>query len=1154
MDKRYISLLLAVLVVSGAVYLPPQRTLAQPPAIQSPKKKVERGSRAAPWQTPAPFDEAVRKVHESLQIDSSRQPEDCADKACIQGEFLLATVPNPYSSPHRYVFDAYVESIQRAALPSGYVFDRYWFPWSEQHPPDGDTVEERRLQMDENRRLDEIPGVLVFRRYENHQWYPLVVFLISETPTSGVNKTAFLNAVHDARHLFGADKTSYIRILGPSFSGSIASLKIVMQNIAESYSGTHPVKFRLVTGAATATDNKERITPGLEDFSIQYDAVVADDGMTVYQFLEYLRSSRKIVGWSDVAIVSETGTAYGQGLREPTKRARGAFAFRDRHYPETGIEPLPIPGGISLLRNAYQDEPSLSATPQQGQVPPQTLRLNLRDPTTAKDLVPKFAPGQTAVSQETALLNILSTIRAKGIKFVGVALTDVLDNLFVARLIQKNCPDVRLFLLEPDLLFQHSEEGMSFAGTLMISTYPLFLQNQYWTRGVPPDPASPSPAIIQFPNQGANGVYNAGRVLLTEERETTSRKQYKPQLINYTWPLTATDTPPLWLTAVGRNGIWPIALLTGSRQPASSVLPVRQSPFEVPRPLERPSRPWSVGFLLVIVLVLAHNGFSIYHNWKPTVQHRNWFSSLKISSQPEFRQNQSFFLLFATLSLLSLYLAFALVMAGYFSHNSPRGKSCWLIAHAILAFLVAVTFVMTAIRCIAGLQIFWWWQQPFELLFAVASVEVLLFLVGWLCAVGHQLVSPKYAGLFFVFRSIHPGSGLAAFVPVTFLLAVFYLWAVTHLRRLKLSETRCPAIPAVFSDHDCVPKQLTGALDLTFCDCSETVIASVLFILTIFLSMPWRSLRSLEAANFDLFCSILMIIVYGFLLFTAVRFLTVWRRLKRLLHRLNWHPIGHIVARLPKDVSWLPMLHSGGMEQAEVTLARSRAKLSEMLASPGIDENLCQSLKAVEPGLNGRIVEFLRAKSCGMLDSADNFGELQRELKKISALLIANALMARWPNSDSTGLAADEKPSKREIVLPREEFERLAEEFVALRFVAFIRYVILQLRNFLIFLSVAFLLAVVSFNSYPFQPHHTLTTFLTVVFFVWATFVVIAFLQMGRDPVLRRLSSQGKLSGAVMWRAISFGGLPLITILASQFPTLGRFLFSWVQPALEAVR
>ena len=199
MDKRYISLLLAVLVVSGAVYLPPQRNPAPSAAPPSSKKKAERPLPSSLPQPSPPFDEAVGKVRESLQIDSSRLAEDCVGKACIQGEFLLATVPDPYNSPHRYVFDAYVESIQWAARASGYAFDRYWFPWSEQHPPDGDTVEERRLQTDENTRLDKIPGVLVFRRYENHQWNPLVVFLISETPISGVNKTAFLNAVKDAR-------------------------------------------------------------------------------------------------------------------------------------------------------------------------------------------------------------------------------------------------------------------------------------------------------------------------------------------------------------------------------------------------------------------------------------------------------------------------------------------------------------------------------------------------------------------------------------------------------------------------------------------------------------------------------------------------------------------------------------------------------------------------------------------------------------------------------------------------------------------------------------------------------------------------------------------------------------------------------------------
>ena len=1123
MDTRYTSLLLAVLVISGAVYIPSQRTAAPPPPAQSIKSKVARVSPRGLRPAAAPSDEAVSKVHEFLQTGSPHE-DNCVGEAGIEGEFLLATVPNPYSSPHAYIFDAYVESIQRAAGASSYDFDSYWFPWSQQHAVDGDTVEERRLQAEENQRLDKIPGVLLFRREDDeHRRYLLIVFLISETPISGVNKPAFLEAVEDARHLFGGAKLSPIRVLGPSFSGSIPSLKIAMQTIALSNSDKQPVKFWFATGAATNSGNADQIKDRLTDrYEVRYDAVVADDELTIGQFLKYLKDSGKLVRQEEIAIVSESNTAYGRGLGESNQT----------------LDSPQIPSGISLLRNAYQNQPNLLAPPKPGQAPPQSLTLTLKDPTAAKDIVPKFAPQQTAVSQETALLNILSAIKARGVKFVGVALTDVLDNLFVAQLLQKNCPDVRLFLLEPDLLFQHSEQGLSFDGALMVSTYPLFLQNERWTGW--------RSGEIQFPTQGANGVYNAARVLLA--RPPTG----DDGLINYTRPLGATDTPPLWLTAVGREGTWPIALLLGGNQQASSLLRFSQSPFSVPHPLERPSRSWSVAFLLVIVLVLGHNGFCIYHNWNRTAQRRNLFASFEISSQPEFRRNQSFFLLIATLSLLALYLSFAMVLAGYFSHNSTEWQSTWFLLHAVLAVVVAGTLVMVAIPCIAGLQIFRWRQQPFELAFAVASIAVMLFLLGWFCAVGWQLVSPQYEGLFFVFRSIHPGSGLAAFLPVAFLLAVFYLWALTNLRRLRLSETRCPALPVVFSEPGCVPEQVNDALNLSICGLWEATAVSLLFVLTVFLA--WRNVRSLETAGFDQFYAFLVILIYGLLLFTAARFLTVWRLLKAFLHRLNWHPIGTIVARLPKDVSWLLMLQSGGMEQAEVTLARSRAKLSEMLASPGIDNDLRQRLSAIEPGLQSRIAEFLRAKSCGKTECAANFIGLQTELQKISELLIANVLMTRWPNGDTTGLAADEEPGKAEVALSREEFARLAEEFVALRFVAFIRYVMLQLRNYLAFLSVAFLLTVISFNSYPFEPHHTLTTFLTVVFFILGAFLAIAFVQMSRDSVLRRLGNEGKLSGAVIWRGISFGGLPLITILASQFPTLGGFLFSWVQPALEAVR
>jgi len=34
----------------------------------------------------------------------------------------------------------------------------------------------------------------------------------------------------------------------------------------------------------------------------------------------------------------------------------------------------------------------------------------------------------------------------------------------------------------------------------------------------------------------------------------------------------------------------------------------------------------------------------------------------------------------------------------------------------------------------------------------------------------------------------------------------------------------------------------------------------------------------------------------------------------------------------------------------------------------------------------------------------------------------------------------------------------------------------------------------------------------------------------------------------------AFGLAPALTVLSTQFPSVGRFLFSWLQPTLEALR
>ncbi len=62
--------------------------------------------------------------------------------------------------------------------------------------------------------------------------------------------------------------------------------------------------------------------------------------------------------------------------------------------------------------------------------------------------------------------------------------------------------------------------------------------------------------------------------------------------------------------------------------------------------------------------------------------------------------------------------------------------------------------------------------------------------------------------------------------------------------------------------------------------------------------------------------------------------------------------------------------------------------------------------------------------------------------------------------------------------------------------------------------------------------------------------------QAERDPILSRITNTtpGKLSGGFFVKIAGYLGVPLITVLGSQFPSWGRFLFSWIQPLLEAIK
>jgi hypothetical protein len=114
----------------------------------------------------------------------------------------------------------------------------------------------------------------------------------------------------------------------------------------------------------------------------------------------------------------------------------------------------------------------------------------------------------------------------------------------------------------------------------------------------------------------------------------------------------------------------------------------------------------------------------------------------------------------------------------------------------------------------------------------------------------------------------------------------------------------------------------------------------------------------------------------------------------------------------------------------------------------------------------------------------------------------------------------------------------------------------LQLRNLLTFMMLGFVFLALSLGSYPFGAPQLLSWTLVGCLVVSGIPVVSVFLAMERDPTLSRISNTkaGQVDKTnFLLRVTSFGILPLLTVLASHFPSIGQYVFSWVQPVVKSI-
>jgi hypothetical protein len=98
--------------------------------------------------------------------------------------------------------------------------------------------------------------------------------------------------------------------------------------------------------------------------------------------------------------------------------------------------------------------------------------------------------------------------------------------------------------------------------------------------------------------------------------------------------------------------------------------------------------------------------------------------------------------------------------------------------------------------------------------------------------------------------------------------------------------------------------------------------------------------------------------------------------------------------------------------------------------------------------------------------------------------------------------------------------------------------------------------ATLAVSSYPFDPLSVLGAIFLAVFLTVGGLTVLVYSQMSRDTTLSHITNTqpGQLGLDFWLRLVGFGIGPLIGLLTTLFPSITDFVFSWLQPNVQALK
>ncbi len=145
-----------------------------------------------------------------------------------------------------------------------------------------------------------------------------------------------------------------------------------------------------------------------------------------------------------------------------------------------------------------------------------------------------------------------------------------------------------------------------------------------------------------------------------------------------------------------------------------------------------------------------------------------------------------------------------------------------------------------------------------------------------------------------------------------------------------------------------------------------------------------------------------------------------------------------------------------------------------------------------------------------------------------------------------------------ESAAEQEERQKLAmcEHFIALLYTTFLLVVLVRIRTLIMAVGGMYVLFLLALSVYPFQPQVAIRVWLVTLLVFMVGAVAFVYGQMHRDTTLSHITDTkpGDLGWEFWLRIGSFVALPLFSLITSQYPEMSGVLYSWVEPAMRAMK